>query len=191
MMLLAVTDHFFYLDGGHTLDFHNKAFESLQLVGSELKVRVLASLVPLLSDPTRSEELHQWQAPTNLVAPLKEAFGRLERYGHETWRPLDSEEEEKVLQTLLDDKPLVMISLLSEVLASGGDPVRLAQLVALAAAERIVRFHTQNDFGDWIAVLHTFTHAHAVHESLKRSTPPLLFRSIFLQRRQRLSGPVP
>jgi nitrite reductase/ring-hydroxylating ferredoxin subunit len=178
MLLLAVTDHF-YLDGGHTIDFHNKAFEALDWALSDRRARVLTSLVPLLASPTRSEELHKWQAPINLVAPLKEAFERLNEPIPEKRKSLDSEEEEEVVRTILGDNPLESISLLSRLLAGGSDPVQLARLAALAAAERIVRFHTQNDFGDWIAVLHTFTHAHAVHEALQRSAHPLVYRAIF------------
>lgn len=178
MLLLAVTDHF-YLDGGHTLDFHNKAFEALDWAGEERKVPVLASLVPLLASPTRSEELHHWQAPVNLVAPLKEAFARLEAHRPAARQPLGPDEEEQLLAALLGDDVLGTFRLLTERLESGCDPLQLAPLVALAAAERIVRFHTQNDFGDWIAVLHTFTHAHAVCEVLRRSAHPLLLRALF------------
>lgn len=178
MMLLAVTDHF-YLDGGHTLDFHNKAFEALGWADAGQRVKILTSLVPLLSNPRRSEELHHWQAPVNLVAPLKEAFGQLEAAAPGSRRPLGTDEEERILEALLGDEPLDTAALLTGVITEGGDPVQLAQLVALAAAERIVRFHTQNDFGDWIAVLHTFTHAHAVHETLRRSSHPLLMRAVY------------
>jgi hypothetical protein len=72
-----------------------------------------------------------------------------------------------------------MVRVLKEALLGGASPVRISQIAALAAAERVVRFHTQNDFGDWNSVLHTFTHAHAVHEGLIRSADPWLVRGIF------------
>lgn len=178
MMLMAVTDHF-YLDGGHTFDFHNKAFEALQYVENDKKNKVLSSLVPMLGSPTRSEELHQWQAPIDLVAPLQEAFGELSQSPSVEYRQLTEGEEEQIIQQLLSDEPLETTQLLTQVMISGGHPAHVAQLVSLAAAERIVRFHTQNDFGDWIAVLHTFTYAHAVHERLRHSTDPLLIRAIY------------
>jgi nitrite reductase/ring-hydroxylating ferredoxin subunit len=178
MMLIAVTDHF-YLEGGHTFDFHNKAFEALQFMKKEKRGKVLSSLVPLLGNPTRSEELHQWQAPINLVAPLNEAFEKINQRSSIEDRPLTEDEEGQILQQLLNDDPLETTELLTRVLMNGGHPAHVAQLVALAAAERIVRFHTQNDFGDWIAVLHTFTYAHAVHERLAHSTNPLLIRAIY------------
>ncbi|QHW29827.1 Rieske 2Fe-2S domain-containing protein [Paenibacillus rhizovicinus] len=173
MMFTAVTDHF-YLDGGHTLDFHNKAFESLRFVRPEKKAQVLASLVPLLGNPTRSEELHQWQAPINLVEPLRDAFRQLPAHLEEqpAYPSVTAEEEEKMVAVLLGDQPLTTIDALLEWMKDGKDPVQLARLVVLAAGERIVRFHTQNDFGDWIAVLHTFTYAQAVHETASRGRRP-------------------
>lgn len=185
MMLIAATDHF-YLDGGHSFDFHSKAFEALEWAESSQKVRILTSLVPMMARPIRSEELHQWQAPVNLVEPIKQAVNELENNstqakhaGGSTEARLSADKEEQLLQQLLSDKPEQTIALLRDLLIAGTAPAQLAQIVALASAERIVRFHTQNDFGDWIAVLHTFTYAHAVHVRLLQSDEPLLQRAIF------------
>ncbi|GGD65889.1 Rieske (2Fe-2S) protein [Paenibacillus nasutitermitis] len=180
MMFIAVTDHF-YLDGGHTLDFHNKAFESLRFVQADRRSQVLASLVPLMANPTRSEELHQWQAPVNLVEPLRQAFSQLPQHRREEqpFKSVTTEEEENLVGMLLGEQPLETVHALLQFIQEGKDPSQLAQLVVLAAAERIVRFHTQNDFGDWIAVLHTFTYAHAVHEAAARGHEPMVLRAIF------------
>lgn len=178
MMLMAVTDHV-YLDGGHTFDFHNKAFEALQYVENDQKSKVLTSLVPILGNASRSEELHQWQAPIDLVTPIQEAFDRLSQNPSVKIRQLTESEEDEIIEQLLGDKPLETIQLLTRIMVSGGQPVHVAQLLTLAAGERIVRFHTQNDFRDWISVLHTFTYAHAVHERLRHSTNPLLIRGIY------------
>ena len=43
MLLAAATDHF-YLDGGHTIDFINKSFEALDLVGWEEAAEVLPTI---------------------------------------------------------------------------------------------------------------------------------------------------
>ncbi|MBE1445786.1 Rieske (2Fe-2S) protein [Paenibacillus sp. OAS669] len=178
MMSMAATDHF-YINGGHTLDFHNKAFESLKYVGDEQRSYILASLLPMFGDASRSEELHSWQSPVNLVQPLMEAFEEVSQQGNVTGSVDPGIDDEELLQVLLGDDPLRTVRVLKESLLGGASPVRISQIAALAAAERIVRFHTQNDFGDWISVLHTFTHAHAVHEGLIRSTNPWLIRGIF------------
>ena len=45
--------------------------------------------------------------------------------------------------------------MLKDALLGGASAVRISQIAALVASERIVRFHTHNDFGDWISVSHT------------------------------------
>ncbi|MBD2845429.1 Rieske (2Fe-2S) protein [Paenibacillus sp. IB182496] len=176
MMLIAVTDHL-YLDGGHTFDFYNKALEALAALDDEQTAPILASLVPLIGSPTRSEELHHWQAPIDLVAPLREAFAQLDSSAPAASAP--ALDEQQFVDLLLGDRPLDTIDRITGLLQSGEAPERLAQLLALAAAERIARFHTQNEFGDWIAVLHTFTYAHAVHERLRRTQERLLCRALY------------
>lgn len=175
MMFAAATDHR-YLDGGHTLDFHNKAFEALAYLPNERKRLLLASLVPMLAQPSRAEESHTWQAPLNLVEPLNRTFNALQGITLGS-RPAGGERD--LFQKMLEDRPLDTIEALTESLADGEHPAELARIAALAAAERIVRFHTQNDFRDWVAVLHTFTHANAVYAALRRSPSIPLVRALY------------
>jgi hypothetical protein len=44
---------------------------------------------------------------------------------------------------------------------------------------RVARFHTSNEFSDWITVLHTFTHANAVHQLMRRAPSPELLRGVY------------
>ena len=81
-------------------------------------------------------------------------------------------------QLLLDD-PFVCLDALKGALREGAKPVQLAQAVAYVAALRIVRFHVQNEFADWIAALHTFTYANALHQLLKRTESADLLRGVF------------
>ncbi|MGM7719891.1 Rieske (2Fe-2S) protein [Metabacillus sp. Hm71] len=179
MMMTAITDHF-YVNTGHSLDFHNKAFEILEQIGSEYRPYVLTSLLPGIGNVSRSEESHSWQSPVNLVKPLMEAFKELPDILANAPSQGDTDVDEAALvEQILSDNALKTVKMMLDTLKNGVSPVRLAQLVALAAAERISRFHVQNDFSDWITVLHTFTHAHAVHESLRRSTTPELTRAVF------------
>src|SRR6185503_8176278 len=64
-------------------------------------------------------------------------------------------------------------------LRDGCTPEELAALVAYAAALRIARFHTSNEFGDWDTALHTFTFANAVHQGLRRVQSTELVCGIF------------
>jgi hypothetical protein len=60
----------------------------------------------------------------------------------------------------------------------GASLEQLGRALALAAALRITRFHTQNDLGDWDVVHHAFTAANALHQSLVRSPSPELARGL-------------
>ena len=55
ILFAAATDHR-YLDAGHVLDFTNKAFEVLDVVGWDMAEGVLTSLVPLYAKASRMEE---------------------------------------------------------------------------------------------------------------------------------------
>ena len=61
---------------------------------------------------------------------------------------------------------------------SGASPEQLGRALAYAAALRITRFHTQNDFGDWDAVHHAFTYANALHQCLERHPSDELVRGV-------------
>src|SRR5207237_1110961 len=76
MLFTAATDHR-YLDGGHTLDFVNKALEALDLAGWERAEAVLASLPAQLAGAERMEESNTWLNPVDLVALLEQAFEQL------------------------------------------------------------------------------------------------------------------
>jgi hypothetical protein len=55
----------------------------------------------------------------------------------------------------------------------------VARGVSYAAALRVARFHTSNEFGDWITVLHTFSHANAAHRLMQRAPSPELLRAVY------------
>jgi hypothetical protein len=57
--------------------------------------------------------------------------------------------------------------------------VELAALVSYAAALRIARFHTSNEFPDWDTALHTFTFANAIEQGLRRAPSAELLRGVF------------
>ena len=73
MMFATATDHR-YLDSGHVLDFTNKAFEALDVVGWDMAESVLTSLVPLYAKATRMEERSSWRHPIDLNHVLERSF---------------------------------------------------------------------------------------------------------------------
>src|SRR5215212_3642109 len=174
----AATDHFF-LDGGHTLDFINKACELLDMIGWQEATAILPSLVPGLAMARRSEELNSWRHPIDLVALLEPEFTRLPELFASAgmdpaWRASDA-----LTATLLGDDPAAIVAALSAALAEGAPLTAVSREVSYAAALRVARFHTSNEFSDWITVLHTFTHANAVHQLSHRSPSPELLRGVY------------
>ncbi|MCY3779753.1 MAG: Rieske (2Fe-2S) protein [Chloroflexi bacterium] len=178
MLFTAATDHR-YLDAGHTLDFINKALESVDLGGWEHAELAFTSVVPNLTDARRMEESNAWRKPIDLIPILETAFHELDEAlttGAERKPEVDVE---GMMPTLLGDDPLAIVDLLLQSLREGVGPVELAGIVAYAAARRIAHFHTSNEFGDWDTALHTFTFANAVHQGLQRVESIGLMRGIF------------
>jgi nitrite reductase/ring-hydroxylating ferredoxin subunit len=179
MLFAAATDHR-YLDVGHTLDFINKAFESLDVIGWEHAEQTLASIAPILTSAMRMEENNAWRAPIDLIPLLEAAFERLPQAldaGSKTGRTQPDMDELAAL--VLEDNPKASIQALLVALEDGVAPVDLAGVVTYAAALRIARFHTSNEFGDWDTALHTFTFANAVHMGMRRVESADLVRGIF------------
>jgi nitrite reductase/ring-hydroxylating ferredoxin subunit len=81
--------------------------------------------------------------------------------------------------TLLSDFPADSIAAMLDALRHGMGMERLAAVVCYAAALRMARFHTANEFGDWDTVLHTFTFANAMHQAVRRAPCIALLRGVF------------
>lgn len=176
MLFAAVTDHR-YIQVGHPLDFTNKAFEALDIAGWEYAEATLTSLVSGYAGASRMEESNAWRHPIDLVALLESAFERLpERPNTQTSEHPDTQ---YLIPILMGDDPHASVEALLNALQEGATAVQLAGIVACAAALRIARFHTSNEFGDWDRALHTFTFANAVHQGLRRAPSPELLRGVF------------
>jgi nitrite reductase/ring-hydroxylating ferredoxin subunit len=178
MLFAAATDHR-YLDGGHTLDFVNKALEALDVAGWERAEMVLASLPTQLAGAERMEEANAWRNPIDLVALLDEAFAQIPD-ALSAGAPLDGwSGRDALVETVLGEDPAASIEALLAALGNGASEVELASAVSFAAVMRIARFPTSNEFGDWDTALHTFTFANAVEQGLRRSPSPELVRGVF------------
>jgi len=179
-MFAAVTDHVF-LDGGHTLDFTNKAFEALDHVGVELADEVLPTLVHQTARASRSEESGTWRHPHDLPVLVDETVARLPDALARGARVEDRFGEQSVVGlgwALLEDDPHAVVDALVDAIGAGATAEQLGRGLAYAAALRIARFHVQNDFGDWDTVHHAFTTANALHHALVRTPSPELYRGL-------------
>lgn len=173
MLFAAATDHR-YIQVGHPLDFTNKAFEALDLAGWDKAEQVLTSLARGYASASRMEEANEWRYPIDLIDILGEAFDVLPKAlaagqaKRGSWKGRAA-----LVDMLLGDDPQATVGAMLDALREGCTETQLAAIVAYAAALRIARFHTSNEFGDWDTALHTFTFANAVHAGLERIAAPV------------------
>jgi nitrite reductase/ring-hydroxylating ferredoxin subunit len=180
ILFSAATDHR-YLDSGHVLDFTNKAFEALDVVGWDLAEQVLTSLVPLYVQATRMEERSSWRHPVDIIALLNDCFDKLTavlekgKQSCSRWKANKS-----IVDVLLEDDPNAIADVLIESLRDGAKEEELAAIVAYAAALRIAQFPITNEYSDWDTALHTFTFANAVQQAIRRLPSSIeLLRAVF------------
>jgi hypothetical protein len=181
IMLSAVTDHVF-LDGGHTIDFTNKAFEVLEHLGWDAASNVLPTLVSQTASARRSEEQGSWRFPHDLAGMISTAAAALpERLATAARR--DSFDHDvgvaALAWSILSEDPAEVVAAIDDAISTGASPEELGRAVAYAAALRITRFHTQNDHGDWDEVHHAFTAANALHQALVRAPSPDALRALY------------
>ena len=174
MLFAAATDHR-YLQIGHVADFTNKALEALDLAGWEpaRAEQVLTSLAAAYANANRMEESNTWRNPLDLIAILEKSFEQIPaaleagRGAAIGWSGRNA-----LVTILLGEDPQATADGLIAALHEGCSPVELAGTVAYAAALRIARFHTSNEFSDWDTALHTFSFANAIHLGLRRTPTP-------------------
>jgi nitrite reductase/ring-hydroxylating ferredoxin subunit len=180
IMFAAVTDHVF-VDGGHTIDFTNKAFEALDHLGWERAGEVLPTLVAQTAAASRSEEQGAWRYPHDLVGLIDRATAQLPQRLAAAAPEVgfDGSGVGELAWSLLSEDPGAVVDALDDAIAAGATAEQLGRAVAYAAALRITRFHTQNDHGDWDEVHHAFTAANALHHAIGRAPTPALLRALY------------
>jgi nitrite reductase/ring-hydroxylating ferredoxin subunit len=175
MMFAACTDHVF-IDGGHTIDFTNKAFEALDHLGNDDAEQVLPTLVRETAGAQRSEEFSEWLYPHDLVALANDTIRRLPEPALLSASRLSVAQVGNVGWELLAEEPQAVVDALLAAYDAGATDEEIGRAIAYAAALRIVRFHVQNDHADWDTVHHSFTAANALHQALRRNPTPELRR---------------
>jgi nitrite reductase/ring-hydroxylating ferredoxin subunit len=167
LLLAAETDRTFS-DGGHSLDFVNKAFECLDLIGWEQAGDVLPTVVGQMVAARGAEESTTWRQPEDLVTlcqttaaelPSLFAAGR----GGGRWS-----DHAALADLLLSDDAVAIMAALKAAIRAGAAPTDLGRSLAYAAALRVARFGSANEHADWETAHHVFTYANAVHRMLKR-----------------------
>ncbi len=179
MLFAAATDHR-YIATGHVADFTNKALEALDHAGAANAEPVLASLVSGYASADRMEESSAWRHPVDLVTILDHAFEELPgavEAGRNAGGPWSG--SEGLVKVILGEDPHAIADALLAAIRAGTRGTDLAVAVSYAAALRLARFHTSNEFPDWITALHTFTFSNAIHQAMRRAPSTELLRGVF------------
>jgi nitrite reductase/ring-hydroxylating ferredoxin subunit len=187
MLLVAVTDRY-YADGGHALDFINKAFECLDVIGWKHATAILPTVIGDLVSARGGEESNAWRHPVDLVALCEGAFAQLPASlatGASKRGKWQSQAD--LGDALLGDDPAALLDAMQTAVASGAEPQDLSRALCYAAAQRVARFSTSNEFSDWEVAHHAFTYCHALHRLIRRvgsgkgaeQVGPELLRGIF------------
>lgn len=166
MMFSAITDHMF-INGGHSFDFTNKAFELLDRIGWERAEAILPSLVRGICNAQRHEEDSEWRNPIDLFSLLLDAEKRVPNLLQSRGKIGSKVNLEVFTRKLLSDDPKSIIQAIEDAISEGCSAREAAEGLACAAATRLARFHIQNEFGDWITVLHSFSYCNAVLQSTR------------------------
>jgi nitrite reductase/ring-hydroxylating ferredoxin subunit len=169
--LLAAETERAFADSGHSLDFVNKAFECLDLIGWEYASSVLPTVVGQMAAARGAEESTAWRQPVDLVALCDEVAGQLSELlttRSDTSRWLG---HTALSQELLGDDPANIIDALKAAILAGAVPSDLGRSLAYGAALRVARFGNSNEHADWETAHHVFTYANALHRMLERIGP--------------------
>jgi hypothetical protein len=167
LLFTAETDRA-YADGGHSLDFINKAFECLDVIGWEHAADVLPSVVGQMVAARGAEERTAWRQPIDLIALCQRAGLEVPHLFTAGDNVKGWSDHVTLSESLLGDDPAAIIAALTAAARDGATPSDLGRALAYAAALRVARFGTANEHSDWETAHHVFTYANAVHQALKR-----------------------
>jgi nitrite reductase/ring-hydroxylating ferredoxin subunit len=157
-----------FADTGHALDFVNKAFECLELIGWEHAPAILPTVVGQMVAARGAEESTAWRQPVDLVAMCEEAASQLPELFAAGCRVHGWSDHTALARELLGDDPAMIISALKSAICAGATLPDLGRSLAYAAALRVARFGNANEHADWETAHHVFTYANAVHQMLQR-----------------------
>ncbi|MBV8590568.1 MAG: hypothetical protein JO212_11025 [Acetobacteraceae bacterium] len=166
--LLAAEAERAFADTGHSLDFINKAFESLDLIGWEHSAALLPTVVGQMVAARGAEEMTAWRQPMDLVALCDEAASQLPELFGTRGRVHGWPGHAALAGELLGDDPASIVDALKAAIRAGAAPADLSRSLAYAAALRVARFGNANEHADWETAHHVFTYANAVHQMLQR-----------------------
>jgi hypothetical protein len=177
-------DHF--LSFGHPLIYTVKVFDLLEEVGWEHAPAILPGHLRGIVDATREDTLPRWQA---FVRRLAACEGELSRWWAAaptggTAAELPPERRQAWWSALVDGDRDAAFDAVQEALEAAVAPTAIADVIAAAAAARLLRLDLAIDADPtvqdgWLDVTHTLTFASAVHAAVQRYRDPTALRLLF------------
>jgi len=167
-ILLAAETERVFADTGHSLDFINKAFECLDLIGWEHAPAVLPTIVGQMVAARGAEESTAWRQPADLVALCEETASQLPDLFAASGARQGWSDHATLARELLGDDPVRIVDAIKAAVRAGAAPADLGRSLAYGAALRVARFGTANEHADWETAHHVFTFANALHQMLDR-----------------------
>jgi nitrite reductase/ring-hydroxylating ferredoxin subunit len=148
--LLAAATERVFADTGHSLDFINKAFECLDLIGWEHAAALLPTVVGQMVAARGAEESTAWRQPVDLVVLCDKAASQLPELfaagrGAHGWS-----RHAALARELLGDDPAGIVGALKAAIRAGATPADLARSLAYGAALRVACFGNANEHADWL-----------------------------------------
>ena len=164
--LLAADTKRTFADDGHSLDFINKAFECLELIGWEHASSLLPTIVGQMVAARGAEESTEWRQPADLVALCDEAAGQLLELFAADRRASGWPHHAALAGELLGDDPVAIVDAIKTSVRQGAVPTDLGRSLTYGAALRVARFGNANEHADWETAHHVFTYANALCQML-------------------------
>ena len=166
--LLAAETERAFADSGHSLDFINKAFECLDLIGWEHASSLLPTIVGQMAAARGAEESTEWRQPEDLIALCDEAACELPELFAEGRGAGGWSGHAALAGELLGDDPAAIVDAIKTAVSHGAAPADLGRSLAYGAALRVARFGDANEHADWETAHHVFTYANALCHMLER-----------------------
>ena len=132
--LLAAETERAFADTGHSLDFINKAFECLDLIGWEHAHALLPTVVGQMVAARGADESTAWRQPIDLVALCDEAISQLPELFSDGSDAAGWSDHAALARELLGDDPAEIVDALKAAIRAGAAPADLGRSLAYAAA---------------------------------------------------------
>ncbi len=179
-----------FLSFGHPLIYQVKVFDLLEAAGWDHADVVLGGHLRGIVNATREDTLPRWHSFSQRLAASE---ADLPRWSAGTApggyiQAIAPADQQRWWQAIVDGDRDAAFDAVAQALAAGTSPTAIADLIAAAAAVRLLRFDVAIDHdpkiqAGWLDLTHTLTFAVATRDALLRYRDPAGLRLLFFAAR--------